>query len=206
MKTLGFVVLALTCMIGHTALAQPAPAKPHPRDMLAGIDTSAPFTVCNARYALCTKATCTPAGNNQYDCTCKVKKGWSAGTQTCAQIQQLEAQGRIPSRYYPIKSFVTCPGPTTWAFCLDKVCTPSMDGKTAHCVCIGRTSKRYVVPTSKNTPATCSGNPVVSSASIVQLFTITQYLKTQPELQPHNFEVLNKATSGHARPTSATGH
>ncbi|KGI77088.1 hypothetical protein [Oleiagrimonas soli] len=98
-------------MIGHAGHAPHAPAKAHASDLPASADTSAPFTVCKATYALCIQAT--PMGNNPSNGTCTVQDRWWAGAQTCGQLGMRKTAGHILSRDFPIKSFVACSEPTT---------------------------------------------------------------------------------------------
>jgi hypothetical protein len=148
MKAPRIVVLGILAGLAVNAGVMGAQAASAPNPLSGNLLSKAaaaakPFTVCKATYALCTRAKCRKKGNG-YDCTCVVRTGWSAGTQSCASIRRMEEAHQIPSRYHPIRSFVTCKGGPArpWAFCLDSKCTASLDGKHAHCTCSAAHSNR----------------------------------------------------------------
>ena len=179
MKTLLTALLVVTSCI--TAVAQ-EPAK-------------APFQVCKSTYALCTFAKCeevkilgTPL---LFSCGCQVKTDeWSVGAQPCEAVKVTpEGQSIIRSRYHPIESYARCSNSRPWAMCLDSPCVIDKNDKTkAQCTCssVQGQGDYMVVP---GTDACTTG--FVSSATVVDVDTITDFLETEDKLVPPDFTVVN---------------
>ena len=155
---------------------------------------AAPFTVCKSEYALCTTATCTRIASKpgQVSCRCEVKKGYSAGQASCKGVKKTAKGQLIYSRYYPIKSYVACSNKRPWAWCLDKPCI--VDKKNpgkAFCVCkLVQNLGTYVIVTDKYRSSTCTTG-IISSATVSQVNQITEFLKTQKNLQPFVIKQMN---------------
>lgn len=144
------------------------------------------FTACEGKFALCTSALCKPTDKTDIvSCTCDVKTGFSAGWSTCKPAEKTEEGEKIYSRYAPVKSYVSCHNSRPWAWCLDKPCiVDKNDPSKAYCACyLVKNLGTYVIVTDKATPETCTTG-VYSSATVDQIQEITDFLKTQPQLQP----------------------
>jgi hypothetical protein len=156
------------------------------------------FRVCPGTYALCTKATCEPDGRGGFSCTCDVMQGLSAGAgeHLCKSVPlgQPKRGMRIPSRYYPIRSYVACPSPketatARWAWCLDMPCRVDKNRSKAHCSCTKpKTIGAYVFVTDSYHLSGCESE-IISSATVAGVEEITEFLKTSP-LQPFPIKVL----------------
>ncbi|HEX4045816.1 MAG TPA: hypothetical protein VHZ76_09145 [Gammaproteobacteria bacterium] len=148
---------------------------------------AAKFYACNSKYALCTTAPCTPMTGKKDEvlCACDVKTGYSAATQNCQPVKQTQAGELVYSRYYPVKSYVTCTNNRPWAWCLDKPCIiDKKNPSKAVCACsVVSDLGPYVIVTDKNTATTCTTG-IISSATIEQITDITDFLKTQPQPKP----------------------
>jgi hypothetical protein len=182
-KYLRSLPIMLTLVLLGTHLDAQTPA-PTPKAQ------AAPFKVCSGVYALCTTAKCTPpkAEDKQRkgkdkgptSCECDVKAGPSVGgtSQKCDAVPQGPATPgmTIPSRYYPIKSYVPCNNAREWAWCLDKQCKINPDNKTAICACTLTTSKdTYIYITDKPGDSGCT-TETISSATLKDSNAITQFL------------------------------
>ena len=151
------------------------------------------FTVCKGTFALCTTATCTPVAGKEgtVSCGCEVKGGYSAGHESCQKAEQVGA-GQLMSRYYPVKYHAICSNNRPWATCLDKPCTVDKDNPSkATCSCsLVQNAGDYVVVTPNYDQSTCTTG-IVSSATVQQSAQITDFLKTQPELNPFPITIVN---------------
>ncbi|MGB8771061.1 MAG: hypothetical protein WCC92_15690 [Candidatus Korobacteraceae bacterium] len=162
---------------------------------LAQEHAKAPFQVCKSTYALCTFAKCqeikilgTPL---LFSCGCEVKTDeWSVGAQPCEPVEKTpEGQSVIRSRYHPIKTYARCSNSRPWAMCLDSPCVIDKNDKTkAQCTCppVQDQGDYLVAP---GTDACTAG--IVSSATVVDLDTITDFLEIQDKLVPSDFTVVN---------------
>jgi hypothetical protein len=151
------------------------------------------FYACKSKYALCTTAACQPiAGKTDVvSCRCDVKTGYSAATQDCKPVEKSEKGEVLYSRYYPVKSYVSCSNDRPWAWCLDKTCyvDPKNPSK-AFCECsVVSNLGPYVIVANKNTPMACTTG-VISSATIDQITEITDFLKTQSAPKPYPIKVF----------------
>ncbi len=157
---------------------------------------AAGFTLCQARYALCTSARCTPVAGKEGEvsCACEVKTGYSAGKAACDTIKSSADSRHVPSRYYPVKSLAICANDRPWANCLDKPCVvDKSDPSKAACACSTvKDEGPYVIVGDTYTPATCTTG-VISSATVVQNKAITDFLKGTRKLKPFSITVLNPA-------------
>ena len=156
-QCLSFCRLTLGAMLfltnGMPLRAQAAPKCASPANPIVGS-----FLVCDATYALCTTATCEPIKGGGYSCGCNVMQGPSAGSSdpksACSKLPHgtPTAGMQIPSRYYPIRSYVSCPiskreEPRGWAMCLDAPCVVDTNTSTARCTCKKQTAEPYVFTT-----------------------------------------------------------
>lgn len=153
------------------------------------------FTACEGKYALCTKALCKPIPGKTdiASCTCKVINGFSAGTKAC-ELPKITKEGeQIYSRYYPIQSYVSCKNNRPWAWCLDKPCIiDKADPSKAYCSCsIIKDLGKYVIVTDQYNDKTCTMG-LYSSATPDQVDQVTEFLKTQPSLQPFPMMIYEK--------------
>ena len=162
----------------------------------AAADDSQPaFKVCYSTYALCTTASCTPAGDSSDTvvCDCDVKTGYSVGMEDCSDVELTDDGDSIKSRYYPVKSYAACTNDRAWAFCLDKTCVIDNDDPAkARCDCtIARDQGSYVIVTDTYTEATCTTG-IISSATVQDVDQVTEFLKSEPDLKPFPIKVLNE--------------
>jgi hypothetical protein len=163
---------------------------------LGGCDaeTQADFTACESTYALCTTAACEPIDGetDTVACACDVKTGYSAGEKPCTGEVKTDKGTQISSRYYPIKSYAVCDNDRPWAWCLDKPCiVDPNDPAKASCACaVTKNQGPYLVVTDTYTDTTCT-TKVWSSATVTGLNQITDFLKTNPNLEPFDIKVLN---------------
>lgn len=96
--------------------------------------------ICEGPYALCAYAKCIPmpGKKNKAICTCEAKSGYSIGNKACPAkpkviVNQFET---LDSRYYPVKSYVSCHNDRTWANCYNSKCVINPDNpKQAFCTC-----------------------------------------------------------------------
>jgi hypothetical protein len=174
------VLMVAVCSI--SALAQ-APAEPE-------------FQLCKGIFALCTFSQCEPIMILEtpllFSCGCRVHRDeWSVGTQSCAGVEEVPGKGQlIRSRYYPdFTTYARCSNNRPWAMCLDSPCIIDKNDPTkAQCTCsVVQGQGDYLVQ-----PGTeqCSKG-AISSATVVDLDQITDFLETQPNLPPPNISVVN---------------
>ncbi len=170
-----------------TALSQAPPPDP------------GPFKVCQTEYALCTFSQC---GSVQVlgaqattMCTCSVRKDFSVGKECEGPTKLADVQTQVMSRYHPITTYSRCSNNRQWAMCLDSPCTidptnPADKTKPqqAQCKCsVVSGQGDWLVQPGK---AQCT-NGLISSATVVDLDQITDYLESHPELHIPNFSVVN---------------
>jgi hypothetical protein len=198
-KRLFSIVLLVVTSGGITAMAQVV-VKDHSK-----------FLLCHTTYALCTFSECGPAvadGNQETTtCACRIWQGYSvaarapkgtpSGNECDGQKTTSDGQTTVISRYYPIPGYGVCSNNKPWAMCLDKLCTVDPNDKTkANCVCSvedrqlmkqGHGEQRdYLVRNGSMCP---SG--IISSATVLDLHKITQFLKTKDEIPVQDFIVAN---------------
>ena len=153
------------------------------------------FYSCKSQYALCTTAKCNPIAGKKdlVSCKCDVKIGYSAATKQCQPVKETSQGKLIYSRYYPVKSYVTCSNDRLWAWCLDKPCLiDKKNSSKASCACsVVSNLGPYVIVTDKNTLKTCTTG-VISSATIDQITEITNFLKTQEQPKPFPIKVYRE--------------
>ncbi|HMD19088.1 MAG TPA: hypothetical protein VKH40_02135 [Alloacidobacterium sp.] len=146
-----------------------------------------PFEVCQGTYALCTFSKCeaTP-GLNTASCSCGVWQGYSVGTECEGPKKNPDGQTTVRSRYYPIPGYARCTNSNPWAMCLDKPCTVDEKDKTrASCDCSVLEGKGdYLVQFE------CPAG-IISSATVLDLDKITDFLETQDKIPVQDFIVLN---------------
>lgn len=155
-------------------------------------ETKHSFVACEGKFALCTTALCKPTDKPDIvSCACEVKTGFSAGWTACKAPETTEEGEKIFSRYSPIKSYVSCHNSRPWAWCLDKACIVDKNNPSkANCLCYSvKNLGTYVVVTDQATPTTCTTG-FYSSATDDQVQEITDFLKTQPQLQPYPIKVI----------------
>jgi hypothetical protein len=194
-RCLSFCCVTLGAMLlltsGKPLRAQAAPA-PTTTTTTRGQPESPAFLVCKGTYALCTKAKCEDKGDF-FSCECDVKQGLSAGSskQACSWVPPVEpAPGLwIPSRYYPVESYVVCPiskreEHRTWAFCLDSPCMVDKDPLKAQCICGKSKLEPYVFVTDYYHLSGCESE-IISSATVGDIQQITQFLEKTPLKPPH---------------------
>jgi hypothetical protein len=153
------------------------------------------FRVGQATFALCTVAACDPVPGkpDQVTCHCTVNDGNSVGSAqvSCADLKK-QRPPNLSSRYYPIKSAVQCSADHPWAFCLDSPCVvDGNDPRAAECTCklmnAARAPNSPVVPwvfvTDAYNPSACTTG-IVSSATVADVETVTNFLKTSKSLPP----------------------
>ncbi len=178
LKALGITALGLAAWSGVSLAEEPQ------------------FKVCKSTYALCTTAVCTKkeGDDTTVSCACDVKTGYSLGARDCDDETASLDSSSLKSRYYPVKSFVSCANDAVWAYCLDKPCTLSDDPTKADCDCTLRSDELsrqpYVIVTDAYRENTCSSG-IISSATVQQVFQATEFLKHDGNLPPLDFEVLN---------------
>ena len=188
-------MLATAClMLGSfsvSALAQ-APSTTPP----APLTPAATFYACRMTYALCTFSECEAVvimGDKATStCNCKViTDGWSVGAKDCKADKPDGTQ--IKSRYFPIRTYARCTNKRPWAMCLDSDCTIDKNDKTkAACNCsVKRDVGDYLVePDSPGIPSQCD-NGIISSATVVDLDTITDFLQKQDKMPVYDMLVVN---------------
>jgi hypothetical protein len=159
------------------------------------------FRVCKATFALCTIAACDPIPGepNQVMCHCTVNDGYSVGSGKVACEDLEKERPRLSSRYYPTKIVAKCTEDRPWAFCLDSPCTVNENNpRAAECTCNlvnavpSPPVSPWVVVTSTYSSATCTTG-VVSSATVQDVETVTQFLGAQKRLPPFPIQWLPKA-------------
>jgi hypothetical protein len=144
--------------------------------------------VCESQYALCTTAKCTPIPGNNQDvlCNCQVKTGYSAGFKSCESPKKITDDYQvIKSRYYPIKSYVSCANARAWANCLDSPCIIDKDDPTrASCTCtLVKNKGDYIIVNDSCDKSGCESG-IYSSALVSN--GMDQFLKDQDKLPKSN--------------------
>ena len=189
-KMLAIAVLMVTC--GHiTAMAQ-TPSKKEPRQ-------PPPFYACQMTYAYCVSAPCEGAQitGSQVTTTCQcpvvptnpvVPGNWSVGAKDCAA--DAPTQTTVASRYFPIKTYARCTKKRAWAMCLDSPCVLNRDKTTAACTCLLMQGQGDFVY-APDKPAQCDSG-IISSATVEDVATITDWLETQDKIPVYDFTVVNK--------------
>jgi len=161
----------------------------------AAADSQPAFKVCYSTYALCTTASCTPAKDSSETviCDCEVQTGYSLGTEDCSDVELTDEGDRIKSRYYPVKSYAACANDRPWAYCLDKPCVIDAENPAkATCDCtLAQDQGPYVIVTDTYTDKTCTTG-TISSATVKDVDTVTEFLKTSDDLKPFPIKVLNE--------------
>ena len=138
------------------------------------------FIVCKSTYALCTTATCVPIPGKRdvVSCQCNVEHDYSAGLKPCEET----AKGmKLRSRYHPIDSYARCSNSRPWGWCLDAPCTvDTSDPAHAACACkiVANQGDYVVVNANGQYDASSCTTGVYSSATIVELDQVTEFLKT----------------------------
>lgn len=154
---------------------------------------AADFNVCSSKYALCTTAKCEPITGKKgwVSCKCKVKEGYSAGTKPCEQTKQTRKGQLIYSRYYPIKRYVVCSNQRPWAWCLDSPCLVDKNNPSkALCKCsVVKGKGDYIIVADTYSKSICHSG-IISSALVTDADQITEFLKTQKDLQPFPTKVI----------------
>jgi hypothetical protein len=153
------------------------------------------FQVCKSTYALCTTASCSETDDPlTVACACDVRiNEFSLGAQACGSEGKPRPGDTLKSRYYPVKAFVACNNDSTWANCLDAECTVDDRVNKATCQCaVAHGGAPYVITGDTYTTDTCTSG-IISSATVDSIFQVTEFLKTNPDLRPFNFKVLNVA-------------
>lgn len=165
------------------------------RTTLAQGPANAPFQVCKSTFALCTHAKCEEIKILEtallFSCGCQVKVDeYSAGANPCEPVKEVPEGQLIRSRYQPIKSYARCSNSRLWAMCLDSPCVIDKNDKTkAKCTCSAVQNQGDYVVVPENIEGCTSG--FISSATVVDVDTITDFLETQEHLPPDNFTVIN---------------
>lgn len=143
---------------------------------------------------MCTFSACEPITILEtpllYSCGCEVRRDeWSVGAKSCEPVKEVPEGQLIRSRYHPIKSYVRCSNSRPWAMCLDSPCIIDKNDKTkAKCTCsVVQNQGDYLVEPDTNQ---CT-NGALSSATVLDLDQITDFLETQPNLLPPNMKVVN---------------
>src|SRR5216683_5366925 len=140
------------------------------------------FIVCKSTYALCTTAECSPIADKPgfVSCKCKVETDYSAGMKACEDKASSDVHP-LRSRYHPIRSYARCSNGRPWAWCLDSPCTrDKSDPSKAACTCsLTKDQGNYVIvnDTGIYNDSSCTSG-LYSSASIVELDQVTDFLKT----------------------------
>lgn len=116
--------------------------------------------VCEGEYALCTAAKCEPNPDNEKEalCVCTAQVGPSIGLESCRSARTVKGEKTINSRYYPVTSYLSCPGNKPWADCMDSVCTVDKENPAkAVCVCtIVKNKGKYVLASDSCNKSECS--------------------------------------------------
>jgi hypothetical protein len=152
------------------------------------------FSVCMSDYALCTFSECgkPEAQGKTVACSCRVRQGYSVGTECEGPKKNSAGQTILRSRYYPIPGYARCSNSKPWAMCLDATCTvdpkdidPADKKPRAKCTCgVLKDKGDYLVTNSCPTG-------IISSATVLDLDQITDFLETQDKIPVNNFVVLN---------------
>jgi hypothetical protein len=154
------------------------------------------FIVCKSTYALCTTAPCTPLPGEKslVSCKCNVTTDYSAGLKPCSKKKTGKSQLR--SRYHPISSYARCSNSRPWAWCLDSPCVRDHDNPSqAECKCsVAANQGDYVIVNADGQyGASSCATGMYSSATVVQLDQVTNFLKTHhTPLHPVPIKVFNE--------------
>ena len=191
-KTLATASL-LVASFGISVLAQ-NPPKTVPPAPLAPANPV--FYACRMTYALCTFSSCDVVvlmgDKATTTCDCKViPDGWSVGQKDCKADKPEETH--VKSRYFPIRTYARCSNKRPWAMCLDSDCTVDKNDKTkAACDCaVMRGEGDYLVqPDTPGTPSQCDTG-IISSATVLDLDTITDFLQKQDKMPVYDMLVVN---------------
>lgn len=161
---------------------------------LAQVPAKAGFQACKGTYALCTFSSCKPivilGSPLLYSCACEVHRNeWSVGAKSCEPVKDIAEGQFIRSRYHPITTYARCSNNRPWAMCLDSPCIiDKTNPAKAKCTCSAVQGQGdYLV--SPGTDQCING--VLSSATVVDLDQITDFLETQPNLLPPDIKVVN---------------
>jgi hypothetical protein len=126
-------------------------------------------------------------------CDCRVKTDeWSVGMKACPTKKEV-SEGRTKSRYFPIKTYSRCSNNRPWAMCLDKECWIDKNDPTkAKCKCSVKQGRGdYMVnPETPGVRSQCDFG-IFSSATVLDLDQITDFLQTQDKMPVYNFTVVN---------------
>ncbi len=188
-------LLATACLIlaGLQPLgAAQAPSTTPPAPLIP----ASTFYACRMTYALCTFSACEAVviiGDKATStCNCKViTDGWSVGAKDCKADKPDGTQ--VKSRYFPIRTYARCTNKRPWAMCLDSDCTLDKNDKTkAACNCsVKRDVGDYLVePDSPGNPSQCDTG-IISSATVVDLDTISDFLQKQDKMPVYDMLVVN---------------
>ena len=151
------------------------------------------FHVCQMTYARCVWSPCegTVVMGNQATTTCQcpvMSNSFSVGANDCKT--DAPTATTVKSRYSPINTYARCTMKRPWAMCLDSPCTINSDKTTASCTCtLMQDAGDFMYQPDK--PDQCSSG-IVSSATVDDLDTITDYLQTQDQMPVSNFTVVNQ--------------
>jgi hypothetical protein len=158
-----------------------------------GFASTAEFTLCKSKFALCTRAACEaiPGKKGLVSCHCTVQKGYSVGKQACSALKKATKGKAIRSRYSPIKSYVLCTNRRPWAWCLDSPCqVDKKDPTKAACVCsLVEDKGNYIIVADRYSKKVCTKG-IYSSATVKGSKEITDFLKGHKELPPLPVKVL----------------
>jgi hypothetical protein len=190
-KTLATALLMVaSCSV--PALAQSTPKTTPPAPLVP----PPPFYACRMTYALCTFSACDlvvlMGDKATTTCGCKViTDGWSVGAKDCKADKPDETH--VKSRYFPIRTYARCSNKRPWAMCLDSDCTLDKTDKTkAACTCsVKHEVGDYLVePDSPGTPSQCDSG-IISSATVSDLDTISDFLEKQDKMPVYDMLVVN---------------
>ena len=140
------------------------------------------FVVCKSTYALCTTATCSPIPGKKdvVSCQCSVQNDYSAGLKPCQEKKTAKGL-KLRSRYHPIDSYARCSNSRPWAWCLDAPCVADKDNPTqASCACkvVSNQGDYVIVNSNGQYDASSCTTGIYSSATVVELDQVTDFLKT----------------------------
>jgi hypothetical protein len=156
------------------------------------------FRVCDGTYALCTTAKCVQTATaGVLSCACDVKYAPSnnlsagGGGQMCRAVPRKQPTPGmvVPSRYYPIKSYVACSNARPWGWCLDMPCIVGTDTSQANCLCtVAKDQGTYLFVTDYYHTDGCD-KETISSATVEGSNQLTNFLKST-RLKPFPIKVL----------------
>ena len=152
------------------------------------------FIACQSTYALCTFSPCGEVRGRENDhVRLPVKTDeWSVGMKACPTKKEV-SEGQTKSRYFPIRTYSRCSNNRPWAMCLDKECWIDKNDPTkAKCKCsVKQGQGDYLVSPEKPGVRSQCDFGIFSSATVVDLDQITDFLQTQDKMPVYNFEVVN---------------